>query len=79
MKGKTKDIPPKPDDVLPEEWAEHQAIMRAIEEWKLEHAEDEPFIDPIELQDPRVRMWRETLRRRYDFNKQNDNEHKAER
>jgi len=30
---------------------------------------DEPFLDPIELQDPRVRMWRETLRQRYNFNK----------
>lgn len=35
---------------------------------------DEPFIDPIELQDPRVRMWRETLRQRYNFNKQKHNE-----
>jgi len=80
MKGKAKDIPPKTADVLPEEWAEHQAIMRAIREWKLEHVgeEDAPFLDPIELQDPRVRMWRETLRQRYNFNhKRNDNEHKA--
>jgi hypothetical protein len=30
---------------------------------------DEPFLDPIELQDPRVRMWREILRQRYNFNK----------
>ena len=35
---------------------------------------DEPFLDPIELQDPRVRMWRETLRQRYNFNKRKDNE-----
>ena len=29
---------------------------------------DEPFIDPEELADPRVRMWREILRQRYNFN-----------
>lgn len=26
---------------------------------------DEPFLDPVELRDPRVREWRETLRRAY--------------
>ena len=40
---------------------------------------DEPFLDPEELRDPRIRMWREILRQRYNFNKRNDNEHKAER
>jgi hypothetical protein len=30
---------------------------------------DEPFLDPIEMADPRVRMWREILRQRYNFNK----------
>ena len=35
---------------------------------------DEPFLDPIELQDPRVRMWREILRQRYNFNKRKHNE-----
>jgi len=30
---------------------------------------DEPFLDPLELKDPRVRMWREILRQRYNFNK----------
>lgn len=65
----------RPADVLPDEWAEHQAIMRAIHEWKLEHAEDEPFLDPEELRDPRVREWREKIRQRYNFNhKRNDNE-----
>jgi len=29
----------------------------------------QPFLDPEELRDPRVRMWRETLRQRYNFNK----------
>jgi hypothetical protein len=28
-----------------------------------------PFIDQDEMQDPRVRMWREALRQRYNFNK----------
>ena len=61
----------RPADVLPEEWREHKAIMQAIQEWKLEHVgeEDAPFLDPIELQDPRVRMWGEILRQRYNFNK----------
>ena len=68
----------RPADVLPEEWLEHSAIMRAIKEWQLEHAEDEPFFDPIELQDPRVREWREKLRQAYNFNKRKNNE-QAER
>jgi hypothetical protein len=69
----------KPDGVTDEEWLEHSAIMRAIKEWQLTHVEDEPFLDPEELRDPRVRMWREKLRQAYNFNKRNDNEHKAER
>ncbi len=36
---------------------------------------DQPFLDPEELADPRIRMWRETLRQRYNFNKRhNDRE-----
>ena len=69
----------RPADVLPEEWREHKAIMRAIQEWQLEHPGDKPFLDPIEFQDPRVREWREKLRQAYNFNKRNNNEHKAER
>ena len=70
----------RPADVLPEEWREHKAIMQAIQTWKLEHVgeEDAPFLDPIELRDPRIREWREKLRQRYNFNKRNDNE-QAER
>ena len=49
--------------------SEDEMIQRAINEWKLAHPNDEPFIDEIEMADPRVRMWRETLRRRYNFNK----------
>ena len=37
----------------------------------------QPFLDPEELRDPRIREWREILRQRYNFNKRNDNEHKA--
>ena len=44
-------------------------IQRAIDEWKLVHPNDEPFLDEIEMADPRVRMWREILRQRYNFNK----------
>ena len=29
----------------------------------------QPFLDPEEMADPRVRMWREILRQRYNFNK----------
>ena len=44
-------------------------IQRAIDEWKLAHHNDEPFLDEIEMADPRVRMWRDTLRQRYNFAK----------
>jgi hypothetical protein len=39
-----------------------------IETWVVGKS-DEPFLDQDELQDPRVRMWREILRQRYNFNK----------
>ena len=70
--------PEQPDEEMPEEWAEHQAVMKAIQDFQLTHAEDEPFLDPIELQDPRVREWREKIRQTYN-NKRKSNEHKAER
>ena len=70
--------PEQPADVLPEEWTEHQAIMKAIHDFQLTHAEDEPFLDPEELQDPRVREWREKMRQTYNFNKRKDYE-QAER
>ena len=31
--------------------------------------DDTPFLDPDEMADPRLRMWREILRKRYNFNK----------
>ena len=30
---------------------------------------EEPWLDPDEMADPRLRLWRETLRQRYNFNK----------
>ena len=33
-----------------------------------------PFVDPIELQDPRVAKWRDILRRKYNFNKTRNND-----
>ena len=62
-------MPPKPDDVTDEEWAEHLAIMKAIGEYEIIHPGDEPFLPEDEMADPRLRMWRETLRQRYKFNK----------
>jgi len=60
----------RPADVLPEEWLEHSAVMRAIREWELEHVgEDTPFLDPDELRDPRIREWREKIRQGCNFNK----------
>ena len=34
---------------------------------------DGPFIDPIEMIDPKVREWREILRRKFNFNKRKTN------
>lgn len=64
----------KPDGVTDEEWLEHSAIMRAIKEWQLTHAEDEPFLDPEELRDPQLRRDRDILRQVYNFNKRKNNE-----
>ena len=35
---------------------------------------DEPFLDPEEMRDPRIREWREILRQRYNFNKSKKHE-----
>ena len=63
--------PPKPDGISDEEWTEHLKTLAAIHEWTEVHG-DEPFLDPLEQIDPRVREWREILRRRYNFNKRYD-------
>jgi hypothetical protein len=59
----TSDRSPKPYDVTEDEWQQHIDITRAIAAWEVEHSDDEPFIDPIELQDPRVREWRDKMSR----------------
>ena len=46
----------------------HSGANLDLVEWPT----DDPFIDPIELMDERVHMWREILRRRYNFNKSKD-------
>lgn len=38
----------------------------------VEWPKDEPFLDPLEAMDPRVRQWREILRRKFNFNKKRD-------
>ena len=55
-------MPPKPDDVTDEEWAEHLAIMKAIGDYEIIHPGDEPFMPEDEMADPRLRWMRETLR-----------------
>ena len=62
-------MPPKPDNVTDEEWAEHLAIMKAIGDYEIIHTGDEPFMPEDEMADPRLRWMRETLRQRYKFNK----------
>jgi hypothetical protein len=42
-----------------------------IKAWVETHG-DEPFIDPEELANSQVAMWRETLRQRYNFNKRHN-------
>ena len=62
---------PKPDGITDEQWTEHLKTLAAIHEWTEVH-NDEPFLDPLEQIDPRVREWRQILRRRYNFNKRYD-------
>ena len=59
-----------PCDSLP--LTPEQREQLGIQEWVTVHG-DEPFIDPLELQDPRVRKWREIFRKRYNFNKTRNN------
>lgn len=47
-----------------------------IKAWVETHG-DEPFIDPEELANPQVAMWREIIRRRYNFNKTKNNERRT--
>ena len=56
----------KRDDV-----SEDEKILLACQEWAAVHG-DEPFLDPVELIDPRVREWRDILRNKFNFNKRYD-------
>jgi hypothetical protein len=44
------------------------AQVAGLTEGTVMHSE-EPWLDPDEMADPRLRLWRETLRQRYNFNK----------
>ena len=55
-------LPPKPDNVTDEEWANHLAIMKAIGDYDIIHPGDEPLMPEEEMTDPRLRWMRETLR-----------------
>ena len=61
------ETPLKPDDVTDEEWAEHLAIMKKIGEYVAVHPDGEPLLPEDEMADPRLRLWREILRQRYNF------------
>lgn len=65
----------KPEGVTDAEWYEHLDIMKAIGDYEAVHPEliDAPFLDAEELTDPRVHLWRETLRQRYNFKKETYN------
>ena len=52
----------------PDTVSDDDKILLACQEWTLVHG-SEPFIDPIEAMDSRVKRWREILRNRYNFNK----------
>ena len=58
------------NDVKPKntEQSEDEKILLACQEWTAEHG-DEPFLDPLEATDPKVREWREILRNKFNFNK----------
>ena len=50
------------------EQTEEEKIIYACQEWSVVHG-DEPFLDPDELIDHRVRRWRQILREKFNFNK----------
>ena len=67
-------LPPPSEGISEAEWLEHMAILKQINEYDIIHPQDEPFLDPEELRDPRLHWMRETLRQRYNFNKTRNNE-----
>ena len=54
-----------------DEVSEDEKILLACQEWAVVRS-DEPFLDPEEYIDPRVRQWREILRNKFNFNKRYD-------
>lgn len=60
--------PKQPDTV-----SDDDKILLACQEWTAVHG-SEPFIDPIEALDSRVKRWRELLREKYNFNKTRRND-----
>ena len=62
------DQPREPEPEQPKETVTIAGIDCEVVEWNT----DDPFLDPEEYIDPRVREWREILRRRYNFNKRYD-------
>ena len=62
-------LPPPPEGVTDEEWAEHLANLKQISDYDIINPQDEPIIDPEELRDPRLHQWRELLRQKFNFNK----------
>jgi len=59
--------PLKPKNVTDEEWFEHLEIMKAIGDYEIIYPDGEPFLPEDEMADPRLRLWREILRQRYNF------------
>jgi hypothetical protein len=41
--------------------------MKQIGEYVMVHPDGEPFLPEDEMADPRLRLWREILRQRYNF------------
>ena len=47
--------------------SDHLEIMKQIGEYVAVHPDGEPFLPEDEMADPRLRLWREILRQRYNF------------
>ena len=54
------------NDAKPTEASNDDKILLACQQWTEVHG-DEPFLDPLEAIDPRVREWRDILRQRFNF------------
>ena len=65
--GQVRDSCEKNQATCPHDSDIHLAIMKAIGDYVVIHPDGEPFLPEDEMADPRLRMWREILRRRYNF------------